>query len=107
MFDATLGRFLQRDPAGDHLPDNLYQYVGDRPTGATDPRGLVIEDDRPSSEASKQIEYWDEVIAGNFESGRGKVYKEFMSNVQALEGAGAKGCPTVKVHYIRGNDRPG
>jgi hypothetical protein len=41
MFDATLGRFLQRDPAGYAAgDDNLYDYAAGRPTGASDPTGL-------------------------------------------------------------------
>lgn len=40
MYDATLGRFLSRDPMASLDPANLYAYVHDRPTGALDPLGL-------------------------------------------------------------------
>jgi hypothetical protein len=44
MFDATLGRFLQRDPVGawgDPISDgNAYSYVGGIPADWTDPSGL-------------------------------------------------------------------
>ena len=40
MFDATEGRFLQRDPIGFAAGvRNLYVYVGNAPTNATDPTG--------------------------------------------------------------------
>lgn len=39
MYDATTGRFLQRDPAGYADSMDLYSYVRDNPTDATDPYG--------------------------------------------------------------------
>jgi hypothetical protein len=42
MYDATLGRFLQRDPLGYGGGDpDLYGYVRDDPAGAADPTGLI------------------------------------------------------------------
>jgi hypothetical protein len=41
MFDATLGRFLQRDPQGTAAGVNVYQYAGGNPTCARDPTGLA------------------------------------------------------------------
>ena len=42
MYDATLGRFLQRDPLGAMTGSpNLYAYVGDMPTSAVDPGGMI------------------------------------------------------------------
>jgi hypothetical protein len=42
MYDPTLGRFLQRDPAGVGAADvNLYAYVGGRPARDTDPLGAI------------------------------------------------------------------
>jgi hypothetical protein len=41
MYDATLGRFLQRDPLGPAVVDGgLYAYAGDRPADVLDPLGL-------------------------------------------------------------------
>jgi hypothetical protein len=43
MYDATLGRFLQRDPLGfDAGNPDLYSYVFDSPANATDPLGLIV-----------------------------------------------------------------
>ena len=40
-YDAVLGRFLSQDPIGFAAGDaNLYRYVGNGPTNATDPTGL-------------------------------------------------------------------
>jgi hypothetical protein len=45
MYDATLGRFLQRDPmavgSNGFGPTNVYSYVLDSPTNGIDPRGLA------------------------------------------------------------------
>jgi hypothetical protein len=45
MFDATLGRFLQRDPAGPQAAGgslDLYEYAGDNPADWMDPSGLIV-----------------------------------------------------------------
>ncbi|WP_422925495.1 putative Ig domain-containing protein [Singulisphaera sp. PoT] len=40
-YDASLGRFISQDPLGFNGADsNLYRYVGNSPTNATDPTGL-------------------------------------------------------------------
>jgi len=40
-YDAALGRFISQDPIGfDGADSNLYRYVGNEPTNATDPTGL-------------------------------------------------------------------
>jgi RHS repeat-associated protein len=40
-YDATTGRWISQDPLGFDAGDsNLYRYVTNRPTGATDPSGL-------------------------------------------------------------------
>lgn len=39
-YDASLGRFLSRDPMGEKAGLNWYCYVGDRPTSHVDPSGL-------------------------------------------------------------------
>ncbi|WP_442755789.1 RHS repeat-associated core domain-containing protein [Methylocystis sp. JAN1] len=46
-YDATLGRYLQPDPAGYAGGRNLYQYVGASPLAFTDFSGLVIGDFPP------------------------------------------------------------
>jgi hypothetical protein len=41
MYDPYTGRFMQEDPTGFDAGDvNLYRYVGNDPTNATDPSGL-------------------------------------------------------------------
>jgi len=41
MYDPYIGRWLQEDPIGFDAGDiNLYRYVGNSPTNATDPSGL-------------------------------------------------------------------
>jgi RHS repeat-associated protein len=39
VYDPVLGRFLQTDPVGYTDDFNLYAYVGNEPTGSTDPTG--------------------------------------------------------------------
>jgi hypothetical protein len=41
MYDATLGRFLQRDPAGPAGGADLYLYADDNPATYTDASGLL------------------------------------------------------------------
>jgi hypothetical protein len=56
MYDPVVGRFLQEDPKGFAAGDeNLYGYVGNSPTNATDPSGqwLLIDKD--------QTPYWDAI----------------------------------------------
>ena len=43
MYSASLGRFMQRDPAGYVDGLNLYTYVLNNPLGYTDPRGLMAK----------------------------------------------------------------
>src|SRR2546421_515233 len=41
MYDPKTGRWISQDPLGFTAGDtNLYRYVGNSPTNATDPRGL-------------------------------------------------------------------
>jgi RHS repeat-associated protein len=41
-YHAGMGRFIQRDPIGfDAGDNNVYRFVGNSPTGRTDPSGLV------------------------------------------------------------------
>jgi uncharacterized protein RhaS with RHS repeats len=42
MFDPSIGRWLEEDPSGFEAGDvNLYRYVENDPTNATDPTGLA------------------------------------------------------------------
>lgn len=42
-YDSTVGRFISEDPIGVEAEDtNLYRYVGNSPTNATDPEGLYL-----------------------------------------------------------------
>lgn len=41
MYDPTVGRWMAQDPIGFDAEDaDLYRYVGNSPTNATDPSGL-------------------------------------------------------------------
>ena len=45
-YDAATGRWISKDPIGFEAGDaNLYRYVGNGPTNATDPTGLEQRDD--------------------------------------------------------------
>ncbi len=45
VYDPTTGRWLSPDPSGFAAGDaNLYRYLGNSPTGLTDPSGLVEKD---------------------------------------------------------------
>jgi RHS repeat-associated protein len=42
VYDPGIGRFLQTDPVGYAGGLNIYAYVGNDPTNATDPSGLIM-----------------------------------------------------------------
>ena len=45
MYDTYTGRFMEEDPLGFAGGDlNLYRYVKNEPTNATDPSGLSPDD---------------------------------------------------------------
>src|SRR5271169_5643754 len=44
-------RFLQIDPVGYPADQNLYAYVGNNPTDATDPSGQIVQAIDPKQEA--------------------------------------------------------
>ena len=47
-YDSSTGRWISQDPIGFAGGDaNLYRYVGNSPTNATDPSGLVTSQDPP------------------------------------------------------------
>jgi hypothetical protein len=48
MYDPSIGRWLSEDPTGFQAADaDLYRYVNNDPTNATDPTGLVAAYSRP------------------------------------------------------------
>jgi len=52
MYDPSIGRFLQKDPAGMADGPNLYAYVGNNPVNRADPSGMRFQegpDDPPPS----------------------------------------------------------
>jgi uncharacterized protein RhaS with RHS repeats len=50
MYDPTTGRWISVAPLGFEAEDaNLYRYVGNNPTTATDPSGLLEVDDNPKN----------------------------------------------------------
>ena len=49
-YNSSTGGFISRDPAGSEA--NLYSYVGDDPTGYTDPSGMYAVNPPPVSSAS-------------------------------------------------------
>jgi RHS repeat-associated protein len=55
-YDAAAGRFLSQDPLSFAAGDaNLYRYVGNNPTNATDPSGMVKEGrQRPPADIAGQ-----------------------------------------------------
>ncbi len=56
MYDPTIGRWLSRDPIGFEGGDsNLYRYVGNATTLATDPSGLIVVP--PRSNVSFDFEF--------------------------------------------------
>ncbi|MGE0494284.1 MAG: RHS repeat-associated core domain-containing protein [Vulcanimicrobiota bacterium] len=54
-YDSTLGRFISRDPIGFRGGLNLYGYVGQNPTGFTDPTGFKFEATSDLKEACSQL----------------------------------------------------
>jgi len=69
MYDATAGRWLNRDPIGYSGGVNLYGYCGGGPVGATDPSGLSVKRHDGGAEAdimSGADPTWDEVAAHGF-----------------------------------------
>ncbi len=64
MYDATLGRFIQRDPIGDHGQMNLYVFVNDRPVGAVDPTGSTLTELKTVGKSSEQVKDAAAVSAG-------------------------------------------
>jgi hypothetical protein len=67
MYDSRIGRFLQEDPEQFRAGDtNLYRYVGNHPTNATDPSGLW-EDRRITPEERRNIAIGLEHIVRQYE----------------------------------------
>jgi hypothetical protein len=58
MFDPSVGRFTSYDPLGFGAGDpNLYRYVKNDPTNATDPSGLEPDYTKPSSVDAEDFFY--------------------------------------------------
>ena len=124
-YDATLGRFFQRDPIGHHGGVNLYAYAGNDPATRIDPRGLAgISGDtisldgtslppgspngQPSSDVSslpeairdkfiEGVKSADEVLgpAVGFHPVYGPVYSTGKGLVQVLNGNTGEGVQTI------------
>jgi hypothetical protein len=63
MFDPTVGRWLEEDPKGFDAGDpNLFRYVKNNPTNATDPSGQVIFTNGP--DAAKAVWDWIKGMTG-------------------------------------------
>ena len=94
MYDPIVGRWLEEDPDGFEAGDaNLYRYVGNDPTNATDPSGLKGQFTTSSTTPggvlynffqSRGPELMPEVVSpgpGNGNFSRGEV-------IQSMPGAG-------------------
>jgi hypothetical protein len=79
MYDPSIGRWLQEDPIGFDAGDvNLYCYVGNAPTVATDPSGLEIPIDL---RRRREIETRDRALGiarRQWEQGRIESWSGFM-----------------------------
>ena len=81
-YDAALGKFLTEDPSGFAAGDaNLYRYVGNGPTNATDPSGLeevyLLHDTNPDSASA--------ILDNRFNSQRGFIsFKDTVTKDQGM-----------------------
>jgi hypothetical protein len=65
MYDPTIGRWLSEDPKGFEAGDsNLYRYVGNATTNATDPSGLDHIDNRIDARIQRELERQRNSIQG-------------------------------------------
>ncbi len=87
MYDPSLGRFLQADPvrkSGSGATGwNRYVYVGDNPTDATDPSGLIV--------------YF---VRGVGAGGLSDEERQFVSELQDISGSGLGGQAVTGVEDI-------
>jgi hypothetical protein len=98
MYDPTVGRWLSQDPIGFKAGDpNLYRYVGNSPTNATDPSGLQ-EAEGPISRAGEdwQLIY---IFAFSGESPEYIVRKVEAAGQAAKSGMSPSG-PGINLHPI-------
>lgn len=81
MFDASVGRFTTTDPLGFAAGDpNLYRYVGNGPTNATDPSGLAEDELYPKFKDGDKGEFGPQKIAKS----NGWTFRVFDVGVQFL-----------------------
>ena len=88
-YDSQTGRWISQDPIGFGGGDaNLYRYVGNSPTNATDPSGLVEDDEKLPS--SYPLDF-DDKSTNETEALRWKLYWEGFSK-ESRDRVWAYGC---------------
>jgi RHS repeat-associated protein len=90
-YDASQGRFLQRDPLGFDGGVNFYEYVLSRPTRYTDAYGLEI-----SEQPKPDYSYADDIYKYHAQSDAG--VRRMVDTLKKLRDRG--GCPTVTSKYV-------
>lgn len=86
MYDPTIGRWISEDPIGFAGGDpNLYRYVGNSPTLATDPTGLVAFEHKSGKPSSNYDEIWKKVEASyNSRKVDALIMQHFVIPIQTL-----------------------
>lgn len=79
-YDASLGRFISRDPMGMSAGINVYAYVDNNPTNFTDPSGML-----PALISNKASSYYD--AATQYAGQIGNSIKSFASGLDPLGAA--------------------
>ncbi|NOT02698.1 MAG: hypothetical protein HOP29_19000 [Phycisphaerales bacterium] len=91
-YDPSTGRFLQRDPIGIHGGMNVFEYISNAPTFATDASGLASGD------------FWDRLDENMGRGGNvGALVGGFVGGVAGgISGSGIPGAGTVAGAGIAG-----